>query len=800
MKRRNEAVYPSPNSNPSSGIGSLGRGTAIYGLPLSEIADANVGRRSFENFYPQFSPPVNFQPPPNYSPVVGDRAFQGVTPIQGQIGQLSSSMMRQRLRVSKACDRCRTQKIKCSGTMPCPSCVKHEKECTYTNNPISQPGLHKKARLETSEVDAVNTPVAPERQALQLDDRYVKDLENRVYFLESLLLSNSKNALKDIDIFPSEDFELFPYVFHNLKGKWRELNRFQNWLVCELCRVIYSDLSEENKEKVQVPRLQFFGWNMSGCKYFSLGDLPDMPQVNLPDDSETYINYFFQEINPLFAIVHEEIFRTQVADYEKLLANSSQDHNEANSTINQARLFQSLLYLIYALAIRFIEFSRKDGPRLKHLDTEAKLFRYGYNLVNHLSFQWESFELIQAWLLITQYLRVTHRQNSVSMALSRAMSMIKSMGISLRYAKKRKSPPYELLKAERIFWAGYSMDRIMSLQLGKRCVLNNASNFRPFPPMDILAIKETWITFPAFAMIQISKIADYCHESITSLLNAKLGTINNEVDNLSKWLDENGLDDDDIFKEGSSDSLSLVKAQVKLSLYDLIICIHGRVMFSCIGKYVPDYGFSRERVLKTCKSILKLYEYIDEAGMLYTPWYLNLLLLLNIGTSAIAMIHGGFHISESKQILSGALQLIDKLLDSPVKDEEGKVILSLRFTMAGECLWALKMSNHILSLRLQQDLNDTINIGIDHGSSEVNQQHFNQLGKYDSQENVNNDDAEKRLNKANKAKTQSKADNKDNANAPFLDESLALSQIYDENMLSNLHWFDQWMDFNTSTE
>ena len=65
------------------------------------------------------------------------------------------------------------------------------------------------------------------------------------------------------------------------------------------------------------------------------------------------------------------------------------------------------------------------------LQLEEKLFKYGYKVISILSFEWESFELIQGWLLITLYLRVTHRQTSCSHALGQAMDMVKSMGLDL---------------------------------------------------------------------------------------------------------------------------------------------------------------------------------------------------------------------------------------------------------------------------------------------------------------------------------------------------------------------------------
>lgn len=54
-----------------------------------------------------------------------------------QGGKNSSGAERARLRVNKACERCRNHKIKCSGVKPCTNCEKHSVECVFRD--ASQP-------------------------------------------------------------------------------------------------------------------------------------------------------------------------------------------------------------------------------------------------------------------------------------------------------------------------------------------------------------------------------------------------------------------------------------------------------------------------------------------------------------------------------------------------------------------------------------------------------------------------------------------------------------------------------------
>ena len=49
---------------------------------------------------------------------------------------------------------------------------------------------------------------------------------------------------------------------------------------------MYSNLSEELKQLVTLPRYQYFGWNMSGVKYVSSEELPPLPDLGAKLDSK----------------------------------------------------------------------------------------------------------------------------------------------------------------------------------------------------------------------------------------------------------------------------------------------------------------------------------------------------------------------------------------------------------------------------------------------------------------------------------------------------------------------------------
>lgn len=159
------------------------------------------------------------------------------------------------------------------------------------------------------------------------------------------------------------------------------------------------------------------------------------------------IDFFLDRINPLFSFIHPKVFRNQYDNY--MLIVSKEVPSEST------RLFTSILYLIFAISIRFseahpeipIDIKAKINPRL-----EEKLFDSAHEVISKLSFEWQSVELIQSWVLVTLYLRATHRQNSSFGSLGTAIRMCKGMSLNLNIVVEAPLKQYEVIKAKRIFW------------------------------------------------------------------------------------------------------------------------------------------------------------------------------------------------------------------------------------------------------------------------------------------------------------------------------------------------------------
>ncbi|CAI5759859.1 unnamed protein product [Candida verbasci] len=714
--------------------------------------------------------------------------------------QKQQKATKSRLRVSRACDRCRTHKIKCTGTNPCSTCLRQKKECTFSKTSqaanISTGGNDESSSFKRQRI----LPLQTEPFGLPVMDKtnqsdYISHLENRVQYLENLLTENSNNLFKQPKTQEPEIDSIINTIF-STSSKWRFSRRHQNLLIVELCRSMYSNLSEESKKLVTIPRTQYFGWNMSGVNYIKIDDLPNKPENDLTlEEVNQLIDYFFKEINPLFAIIHDTVFREQFEAYLKLKKLEQEekekekekekevDAQQHDSKTNQTKLFSAILYLILALSIRFHEFQKPKGPNIDRLKLEENLFKYGYKVVSILSFEWESFELIQSWLLISLYLRISHRQTSCSHALNQAIIMTKSMGLGFdeENPKILISTNYERLKAKRIFWCVFTFDRIFGLQTGRYCGIRDEDSTRPFPDFNYFNqenLKDDWLTLPALALIQIAKISNFIHTLPNDNPHLiKYQQVNTELVRLNDWFNEIGFRNDLLYKVDHHENntakfiSSLVKAQVKLHYYDLVMCIHGKVLFNYIGKRIASHGLKVELVIDSCFGVIDVLDKTNKAGLLYTPWYSNLLLLFNIGVNSITIINGGIFIEQSRTILKNSIRLLNILKKSPIRNDKNKLIFRERFKMARECTWALKMANKMLTLRLQEDINALNNIGIDHGSSDVNLQTFSQLGRLES--NSNNI-------KNKKTKTNANDENKSNEFNKIFEKQLYRNEDYEE--------------------
>lgn len=713
------------------------------------------------------------------------------------------------MRVSRACDRCRTQKIKCSGTYPCTTCTKHKRQCVYNSS-----------QTPNKQADSMQTPTMlhfpPERELPYVvrseDKAYIKHLENRIQYLESrLLLDPGAGQFAGADVaVPARDGETEDEDTTTLirpSSKWRYTSRNHIVLVQELCGSAYHGLDAANQSKVALPRHQYFGWNLSGTHYLSSDPLPDFPDPQLPQPLQFYVDYYLREINPLFALIHELVFRQQWATYTQTL------RTRPAAAPQELKLFEAMLYLMVVLAIRFSEFERPT-VLLALLAEEERLFKVCYHIISVLSFQWESFELIQCWLLVTLYLRVSHRQSSYFAALGHAATMAKAMDLHrARNMARQSGTHYEALKSVRIFWALFTFDRVFGIQSGKFPFLVDRDVELAFPTMDVQAetAADNWLTAPALAMIHIARVstaAVSCGWRPADVLQYQ--HVNRQLVELGRWLEQNGFSHSQLFAANGAEPVSsMVRAQVVLHYHDLVLSVHGKVLFNFVGRRVASPGLKLEMVVDACTAVGEVLAKTHAASRLYSPWPLHLLLLFNVGVNWLVLINAGLYAPQARAGYARTIELLTALKSAHVTEDD-RVVIKRRFKMADECLWALNTCGKVLSLRFVQELQGLQTVGADPGSSDVNRATFALYGYFNDRPEPHQDDLAELIKTGKRRKTQDVApaasDPRPDGPVPSDPSSSTASEFNDFNpsdpsfstadsaLYNNLLWFEQLFD------
>ncbi|AOA61066.1 Hypothetical protein PP7435_CHR1-1584 [Komagataella phaffii CBS 7435] len=107
--------------------------------------------------------------------------------------------------------------------------------------------------------------------------------------------------------------------------------------------------------------------------------------------------------------------------------------------------------------------------------------------------------------------------------------------------------------------------------------------------------------------------------------------------------------------------------------------------------------------------------------------------------------------------------------------------------MAEECIWTLKMVNHLCVLRFVKSLKSLTDIGIDHGPNNVNKARFLQFEKVEERIHKHTDEMELEVFKGPHIM------GTDTAETEELYYKDGIPNLNDD-LIASLTWFDQWVN------
>lgn len=552
--------------------------------------------------------------------------------------------------------------------------------------------------------------------------------------------------------------------------------------------------------RLKQPRIQNYGWNMSGGHYlrhdrssknrararasvdpeefFDFGNPIHLSVVN------KLLKFYFREINPPMSIIHESMFWQQ-------FNNRFLPHT--NFKDSSSKLFRSMLYLILAITLRFREGFMENTPESNEFfftweeltffqgqQREEPMFKYAYGVITRLTFEWESFELIQSWLLVTFYFRTCYRQTACWNALGQAINMCNGMSLYLNRFPRTHSK-YDESRAWHCFWACFIMDKLISFQMGRFYQLvmpvshmttpghwcdnkvdvdkdvntngvddsiwssgsedaaadegeseSSSANVVEDPgiePEDDIQ-EDDWFHEETIQLFELAVIVQTCQKRDGEELDLEESiTLRRKLD---KWFEKH-VQSTRIDKSWER----LCQIQPLLSYLDVRLTFETRRLFLLINQPLDTgemiFPVDTLGLVKHCQLTVKILSQVNQKKLYFVPWWLNLSQLFTASVISISLIHSGLQTSRSIDILRRSMDIWNNLMLSKPKNPPG---------MLPECLWCIKMLNHMCCIRLLSSATHLENlVGTNPGDSAPNDNKFSQFGKVDEVgRSINSDD------------------------------------------------------------
>ncbi|CCK73065.1 Stb4p KNAG_0M02120 [Huiozyma naganishii CBS 8797] len=529
-------------------------------------------------------------------------------------------------------------------------------------------------------------------------------------------------------------------------SKFRFHRRYQDVLPFYFCESVLAQLPESvvAAEDLQLPSVQNYGWNLAGGAFLAFALQPSATRPPLRE-LRPLVQHYFDHVNPLFSIVNERVFWSQW--------DSAADANS---------LFNAIGYLMAITAERY-----RCGPPPR-VD-ETALFNHSYAVVSEFSFEWESVELIQSWLLIAAYLRCCYRQTSCYAALARAVAMCRGMSLNLEAKPEQVDAEGEQTgalhstgKYYHCFWTVYTVDKIFSHQLGKvgSCPIS-ITKLKPPGPQQ----QDEWFQGGSLEMLQLALIIDelqQCGE------DQEVGPTETIVlrDKLHQWYTDHA-------RGPARDTV--LQLQPTLTYLDVKLTWELRTLFPLLSptKQVADWPISLLQpvpmdyhgLLETCQATAALVKRLVHRGEFGTPWWSHLSLLFTCSLACIVLVSCGVQQRQYAAVLAELMELWQELEGNPPENQP---------VMLKQCYWCIKMVNKFGVLKLQQAtvvLQETVpKPQSDHSP---NKHHFKQFGRVDDEVDNENTPAP------------SPPQQQDQQQQQHAAESIA------DELLQTLQWFDQ---------
>lgn len=372
-------------------------------------------------------------------------------------------------KASRACDRCKTKKIRCSGTLPCATCSKMRVTCAYAS---------KYARGRPP------TPLPPVTQDLESDSPALSDVaQSSEAQRESSshpppLIPNDRGDPSSSVSRASPELEIEGQYFDPTSGL-TFLHRARKKLFAQTREMASQAPNEAEKHQLLT---------CAGDRPFYLDEQHSNPLI--PDSSSstrTLLSFYFDTCVVTYRMFH----RQTVENWLDTLLKDREQNRQISHTLGNARCAIVLTLLAIArfrgekVQCGYFDYSEdRDAAALCQSDS---MYCAAMNLTD-LETGFPRLESAQARLIQVLYLLQTSRMNKAWYTFGNALHVISSLGLHRRRSRKQSvsfksmgSDFITLQCAKRTFWVAYTIDKYLSVVFKRPQLLHDEDIDQDFP-------------------------------------------------------------------------------------------------------------------------------------------------------------------------------------------------------------------------------------------------------------------------------------------------------------------------------
>lgn len=388
---------------------------------------------------------------------------------------------RKRQKVTRACDACRSKKKRCTGDIPCAPCIRLRQQCTYNAQYARGAAVPPSPARTPGSVATHPSPAVGRVQPNRPNPTFPSE-QSQVAALTAELSEYAAApvaASLDPSVPPSRRISPEPGAATNVAGQYHGPTSAHSFLGRAWRRF------DHGHAQPSIPPQPDTDTAASSTSIFSFGDrmVPDVggtfswPHHVLARD---LVQRYFEFAAPTYRVLH----RATVASWVTQIYEEQQGVQQTLSPKRIPAAAQAVILMIFATASMF---STDMEGNVRDADTEGWKESELYYLTAQQKLSSETgppkVESIQARFVTVLYLLSSSRANKAWFTHGTMVQLMMAMGLHRKRSTSENKPTDAISKEcqKRVLWCAYTMDKYLSLVLGRPRLLQDEDIDQVFP-------------------------------------------------------------------------------------------------------------------------------------------------------------------------------------------------------------------------------------------------------------------------------------------------------------------------------